>query len=263
MVGRTDADDVPPGPVIPNTRLRDRMSKANLSVPALARKTGIDERTITRWLNGQAKPQQQNADATAGALGCEVVELWPGLFATALEPEPGTIPAQVYPSRADIPITFWKAFFNDASEQIDICVFGGTFLFDTLPNFKRLMLNAVERGVKIRFAVGDPGSSAVHHRGVEEGIGDSLAGRCRMTLNRLETLDEQPGVEIHTHNSPLYVSMFRADQVIVANHHILGSPASDNPAMVIDRADAPDLWDQYETSFERIWAQSRSVRYPI
>lgn len=84
-----------------------------------------------------------------------------------------------------------------------------------------------------------------------------------MTLNRLETLNSQPGVEIHTHNSPLYVSMFRADKVIVANHHILGSPASDNPAMVIARVDAPDLWDQYETSFERIWSESRSVRYPI
>lgn len=263
MVEEAPVAGQPFGPPVRNSRLLEKVHKAGLSASKLARMTGIDERTITRWLNGEAKPQRPNAEAAAQALGCEVAELWPGLFAGALVPEPGTIPVQVYPSRADVPIAFWKAFFNEANEQIDLCVFGGTFLFDTLPNFKRLMTNAVERGAKVRFAVGDPGSAAVHQRGIEEGIGDSLAGRCRMTLNRAEALAQQTNIEIHTHSAPLYVSMFRADNVIVANHHILGSPASDNPVIVISRHDAPDLWDQYQTSFERIWSQSKAVHYPI
>lgn len=218
------------------------MDAAKLSIHGLARQAGLDERSITRWLRGEANPQRANAESAANALKCEVADIWPGLFASPIEPEPGSIPAQVYPSRADIPITFWKSFFNQANEKIDICVFGGTFLFDTLPNFTKLVNKAVERGANIRFAIGDPGSVAVHQRGVEEGIGDSLAGRCRMTLNRVETLAGKPNIEIHTHSSPLYVSMFRADDVLVANHHILGSPASDNPALVIMRGDAPELW---------------------
>jgi transcriptional regulator with XRE-family HTH domain len=244
----------------PNMRLKRQMTKAGYSILRLHNESGVSERTIGRYLSGEsANPRRGEAETVAGVLGCSVGDLWPELELAGHD----IIPVGVFPSRADIPVDFWRRFFNEAKERIDLCVFGGTFLYDALPGFNRMVREAADRGVTVRFAVGDPGSSAVHQRGIEEGIGDSLASRCRMTLNRVEPIAGHDNVEIRTHGMPLYVSMFRADDLLIANHHILGSPASNNPALVFCRDDAAELWELYQTSYEHIWSKSRPVTYPI
>ena len=97
-------------------------------------------------------------------------------------------------------------------------------------------------------------------RGEEEGIGTALAARCRMTLARLQPLSDTPGLEIRTHTTQLYTSMFRADDTLIANPHLYGAPASDNPAIVIKRDDAPDIWADHQLAFERIWNMARPIR---
>jgi transposase InsO family protein len=47
--------------------------------------------------------------------------------------------------------------------------------------------------------------------------------------------------------------MFRADNTLIANPRLYGAPASDNPALVIRRDDAPELRRDHQLSFERVW----------
>ena len=117
----------------------------------------------------------------------------------------------------------------------------------------KMLTAATERGVVIRFIVGDPDSAAVTQRGEEEQIGSSLAARCHMTLARLQSLVDAAGLEIRAHATPLYTSMFRADDTLIANPHLYGAPASDNPAIFIRRDDAPELWRDHQLAFERVW----------
>ena len=244
-----------------NQLMRRRMQAQSMSKSALSRATGLDERTIQRSLDGETMPQAQNALAIADALNCRSSDLWPDAFAAPRATAEGTVPAILYASRAQVPISVWHDLFAEATTAIDICVYGGTFLFDVVAGFSRLMTNAVDRGVHIRFVAGDPGSNAVHQRGVEESIGTSLSARCALTLGRLAAVAQMDGVEIRVHGTPLYASIFRVDDTLVANHHIYGSPASDNPAMLLRREHDAELWDKYEVSFEKVWARARPARY--
>ena len=81
-----------------------------------------------------------------------------------------------------------------------------------------------------------------------------------MTLARLQPISCIAGLEIRTHATPLYTSMFRADDTLIANPHLYGAPASDNPALVIRRDDAPELWHDHLLAFQRVWNTAHRIR---
>jgi len=236
------------------------MERTGLGVQELADLIAVDAKTVERWLSGETAPYPQNARRAAEVLDCDPADLWPDLFPIMTPPSAGTVAVSVYSSRADVPITVWKQLFEDAAEHLDILVYGGTFLFDGLPRFTKMLAAATERGVAVRFIIGDPECTTVMQRGAEEGIGAALAARCRMTLTRLQPLSDTSGLEIRTHTTPLYTSMFRADDTLIANPHLYGAPASDNPAIVIKRDDAPDLWNDHRLAFERVWNTARPLQ---
>ena len=243
--------------------LRERMKLQRVSIRDLAMRVGCDERTIQRACNGLTVPKSQIADRIARELDSDVTDLWPSSAIRRTLDAP-TVPARVFSSRAQIPIGIWRDAFSSAMERIDVCVYGGTFLFDTVPGFESMLREAASRGTRLRFVVGDPGSAAVHQRGAEERIGgEALSGRCRMTLARLEPLHAVENVEIRTQHTTLYASLFFADDVLFANHHILGSPASDNPVIELLREADRELWERYRESFETIWDTASPARYPL
>lgn len=254
MIGK---DSSPPSP---NRALRQRITQHGISVQALADIVGVDTKTVERWLSGTSVPYPENARRAADALKCEPADLWPDLFPVMTPPSAGTVAVSVYASRADVPVTVWTELFGAAREHIDILVYGGTFLFDSIPRFPKLLTAATKRGVVIRFIIGDPDSEAVAQRGEQEEIGSNLAGRCRMTLARLQPLSGTTGLEIRSHTTPLYTSMFRADGTLIANPHLYGAPASDNPTLVIRADDAPELWHDHLLAFQRVWDTAQPLR---
>lgn len=124
-------------------------------------------------------------------------------------PGTGTVAVSVYGSRADIPVTVWTELFGGALEAIDILVYGGTFLFDGVARFPKLLTAATDRGVAVRFIIGDPDSAAVAQRGAEEQIGSSLAGRCRMTLARLQPLVDTLTRDSYSHHAAVHLDVSR------------------------------------------------------
>lgn len=242
-------------------RLAYQMRIRHISIRDLATRAGCDERTIQRALNGETTPQVRVAESIAAVLECEPDEFWPRIG--HVSSSSAAMSVRLFPSRAQVPVDLWLDALAAATTRIDFCMYGGTFLFDNVHGFIRLVREAAARGTRVRIAVGDPGSAVVHQRGAEEGIGESLAGRCRLTLSRLESLQGLDGVEIRTHATPLYVSMFFIDDTLYANHHILGSPAGDNPVIEIFRNTDTELWETYTGSFEHIWAGARPAHYPV
>lgn len=242
--------------------LAEQMDKQRISIRDLATRAGCDERTVQRAVRGETTPKTHTAQDIAGVLGVDAADLWPR-FGIRPAIHAATIEVRLFPSRAQVPIELWRKMFEAATERIDICVYGGTFLFDNLHGFTRMIREAAERGTRVRFAVGDPESQGVRQRGAEERIGDALAGRCKMTLVHLEPLHDVEGVEIRMHGTPLYTSMFFIDDMLYANHHILGSPAGDNPVIELHREAQSELWDNYAASFDAVWSSGRPAPYPI
>jgi len=239
--------------LMPNNLLARRLKEQGFSRVRLSQETNLDSLTIDRILSGEtASPRDSTKALIAQALDTTVENLWPDSFQGLHDSAAGVIAAKVFPSRTSIPIEFWRELFAGAQRQIDICVFGGTFLFDRMTGFKKLLKNASENGADIRFVVGDSGSLGVQQHGEEERFGSSLAGRCRLTLEHMQPLVSDT-IQLRTSGATLYASLFRVDDTLVANHHIYGSPAGDNPCIFLDRESDPELWERYEESFQRIW----------
>lgn len=249
----------PPTYPRPNLTLRYHMEKEGLSEERLAGHIGRDARTVRRWLDGERMPQPGNAREAARVLGAQPQDIWPDIFPTLDPPSGGTVAVSTYSSRALVPVQVWRDHFATAVTGIDICVYGGTFLFDSVPGFARLLTDAVRRGVAVRVLVGDPDATIVQRRGAEVAIDDELPARCRLTVARLSPLAAAEGIQLRTHRTTLYAPLFRADDTLIANHHVYGSPASVNPAFVIERDADPELWATYLTSFELIWTGARPV----
>jgi len=234
----------PGGTPVPNAALDAAMKERGFTVDKLARAADVDAKTVWRLKHGETvAPQQANAEALAEALRTTPQALWPDRFAPPAPRSPDSRSVTMWDERADIPKTVWNNHFASAHHQIDVLVYGGTFLFDSVPRFLTTLRTAIAAGVR--------------QRGDEEQIGHSLASRCELTLTHLLPLRDATGQHVRVHDTPLYASLFRVDDTMIANHHIYGSPASENPTFLFHRPEAPHLFDGYITSFDTIWDHAK------
>ena len=62
-----------------------------------------------------------------------------------------------------------------------------------------------------------------------------------------------PGIEVRTHGTVLYNSIYRFDDEMIVNPHVYGKVASHAPALHLRRLSAGDLFTTYEDSFTAVW----------
>lgn len=252
--------------VAPNRALQQVMKAKGFSARKLAKAIGVTEITVHRWLgNVHIKVRLDNAQGAAHQLGCTPHELWPGQFPTPQQPVPAEdhmpVPFNptLYASRTQVPITMWHNHFANAQSAIDILVFAATFLFDTLDDFTTTLTEAAERGVQVRFLVGDPDGDNMRLRAQEEGIGESVRARSHNSVELLRPYATTPGLDVRTHQTTLYTSIFRVDDHLIVNIHIYGSPGRDNPVMIFSRQQEPRLWAKFERAFTRVWDDAKPL----
>lgn len=96
-------------------------------------------------------------------------------------------------------------------------------------------------------------------RGEEEGIGDLLAARCRLTWAYWKPFLSTPGIEARMHGSTLYNSIFRFDDTAMVNPHSLGAAASHSPVMHIQKIAGGRLFAHYLDGVDRTWDAARPL----
>jgi hypothetical protein len=240
-----------------NDRLRSALAAAGVTSVELGARIDVDPKTVDRWIANGRLPHRSNRQRVASALAQDEGYLWPDAFS-----EPHVSAASraevitVYPTRGAIPASLWHSLFRSASESIDVLAFAASFLHDTLPEVDEVLVEKARAGVRVRLVFGDPDSEAVRIRGVEEGIGESLAERCRLTWKYLEPVLAEPEVSVRAHATTLYCSMFRFDDDLLANHHLLGAPANHSPVVHLRRLVGGRLFDHHTKSFERVWSSA-------
>ena len=79
---------------------------------------------------------------------------------------------------------------------------------------------------------------------------DWLPERCASTMRYLQPVS---GIAVRQHQAVHYASLFRFDDILLANTHAAGVWACHSPVLQLRRTCSAHLFDFYLRSFERIW----------
>lgn len=244
---------------MPNHRLRSALSARSLTAATLASKLEVDPKTVERWVSTDRIPRASTRSQIVRELGYDETYFWPSLLggaqavgATSSEIE------QTWPTRAAIPGDVWHTLINDAS-RIEVLVYAATFLIDTY-RLGDALLNVSNKGGKARLLLGDSQSPALAQRGLDEGL-PNVPGRAASALEYLQAqgVPDSPGVELRLHDTPLYASLYRFDDVLLVNPHTHGLPAKDSPVLKLSPVPGGHLFDYYARAFERVWEGGRAL----
>jgi transcriptional regulator with XRE-family HTH domain len=245
----------------PNELLRARIAARGWRPSDLAARVQVDAKTVERWIHTGRVPHRTTRWSVAQALGVDELTIWP-----EVADHQGTRAASqaelvaVYPNRGQVPPALWTSMIRDSAESISLLVYAGLFWFDAHADLCDLLKARADAGVQVRLALGDPDAPAIATRGVEEGI--DMAARTRLTLGLIGPIVGHPGIEVRLHATTLYASLYRADDALLANTHVLGSPALHSPVLHLQRIPGGQMFDHYAASFERAWASARRYEIP-
>lgn len=180
-------------------------------------------------------------------------DLWPSLrqprAARAISPEL----VALYEQRADLPVSVLVDLMERATERIDVLVYAAVFLHEAYPRLNDLLRERAVEGCAVRIALGDPDSENVRQRGEEEKFGHGIESRCRLALMHYRPLLGTSGIEIRTHATTLYNSLYRTDDQMLVNAHAWGVNAFAAPVWHLRRTGAGKLFDTYAASFDAVW----------
>jgi hypothetical protein len=243
-----------------NERLRVALHEAGLRLDDLARHVGVDAKTAERWITKGRLPHPANRAQTARLVGVEELVLWPQLANGRHGRAVSTAELlEVYPVRGAVPADSWYALMESARRHIDVLVYAGLFLPDGRADLAVMLRRKAEDGVRVRLLFGDPSCDAVALRGREEETGDGMAARIRLAINYLRPAFDAPGVQVRSHETTLYNSIYRFDDELLVNTHAYGAGAPQSPVLRLRRVAGGQLFDYYMASFERVWESGASM----
>jgi hypothetical protein len=239
---------------MPNDRLRDVLLGKGLTPEDVAAHLGVDPKTVERWITLGRTPYPRHRHAIAVMTGESETYLWPGALPSYRRTEVAQSEiVQVYPHRNSVTADLWDALLEKAATYVDILVYVGMFMTEK-PDLLKTLRDKAENGARVRLLFGARDAPAVTQRSIDEGIGEhTIAAKIDHALAFFGALTRAPGIEIRTHATVLYNSIYRFDDQMIVNPHVYGKIAAHAPALHLRRLSAGDLFTTYEDSFTAVW----------
>ncbi|MEU7764532.1 XRE family transcriptional regulator [Nocardia sp. NPDC049190] len=239
-----------------NERLRGAMAAADLTKHALAERLEISTKTVERWITQDRCPHPGLRLKVAREVGRDETYLWPELLAGSRSATASLSElVQTWPTRPDVPHEVWRSLMRQATGQIDVLVYAGGFLVESL-DFVNVVRTKANAGVQVRILLGESDSPEVLARSREEGL-PSLPQRCLSTLEYLRETMDLPMVDIRTHRTTLYNSIYRFGDSMLVNTHSYGAYAAKSPVQHLQKVPGGHLFSYYLESFEAVWKTGR------
>jgi hypothetical protein len=159
----------------------------------------------------------------------------------------------VYARRSLIPPDLWDRLLSTATTYIDVLVYVGMFLTEK-PDLPAILREKAASGARVRLLLGDRTAPAVRQRSFDEGIGEqTISAKIDHALAFFRPLADAPGIQLRTHGTVLYNSIYRFDDQMIVNPHVYGKVAAHAPAFHLRRLSAGDLFTTYADSFTAVW----------
>ncbi len=236
-----------------NQRLADALVRKGLTAGQLAAEMGHNPKTVERWISGGQVPYPRSRERLARVLDAPVALLFPEL-ASSFGGSDELV--GLYATRAEVPVSLIATLVSESTRHIDVCAYAATWLWDSIPAFANLLAERSAAGASVRVCLGDPASEAVRLRGAEEGIGGAMAGRCRLAISYAAPLVAAVPGAVRLSPATLYASIFRFDDEVLANFHLLGNPAAASPVLHFRRRRDTGIAANVQRTFETVWAQA-------
>lgn len=245
---------------VTNTALRQAMADAQMTELALARRIGVDAKTVARWITRDGRiPHPRHRWAAAEALGVDEAVLWPDAIRTALKTGPDREVAAVYPYRSACPAALWRRLFTTAAREITLAGYTSYFLWIEQPNLAAALRRKAERGCAIRFLIGDPDSEATRQREKIEATPLTVSTRIAVTLEQLGRLRDTDGIEARFSDRHIAMSVFAFDDDMIVTPHLSNLMGHDSPALHLHRHQDDGLFDRFTMHVGALWDQARPV----
>jgi transcriptional regulator with XRE-family HTH domain len=242
-----------------NERLRAALTRARKTVDDAARATGVDQKTVYRWLGNAGRvPHPRHRYEIAKLTGEDEEWLWPAAAARSRAEVAGQAGELVatYSCRSDVPTALWWELISRTTKRIDLLGYTLYFLGLQHPELIPALQEKCGTGCNIRAAIGHPESDHVAYRDVEEGTPLTLAVRIRTTLSTWRVLFDCPGFELRFQDVPLYNSIFRFDDEMFVTPHLYATVGSQAPLLHLRRLGQGGIFDRFASHFDQVWAVS-------
>jgi transcriptional regulator with XRE-family HTH domain len=245
---------------VPNTALRQAMADARMTEQALARKIGVDEKTVGRWVAQDDRiPHPRHRWAACDALGADEAVLWPDAIRAAVKTGPDREIAAVYPYRSACPASLWRKLITSAKAEITFAGYTSYFLWIEQPNLALALRRKAEAGCRVRFLVGDPDSEVTRERERIEATPLTVSTRIAVTLEQLERLRDVTGIEARFSDRHIALSAFSFDDDMIVTPHLSNKAGHESPAFHVRRCQDDGIFDRFAMHVNALWDDGRPV----
>ncbi|HEV2372368.1 MAG TPA: DUF5919 domain-containing protein [Streptosporangiaceae bacterium] len=243
-----------------NVALRQAMSDAKMSAQALARRVGVDEKTVTRWVAQDGRtPHPRHRWATSEALGVDEAVLWPEAVRAAVKTGPDREIAAVYPHRSACPASLWRKLITTATREVTLAGYTNYFLWIEQPNLAAALRRKAGQGCRVRFLVGDPDSEVTRRREEIEATSLTVSTRIAVTMEQLERLRGTEGIEARFSDRHIALSVFTFDHDMIVTPHLSSLLGHDSPAFHLRRHQDDGVFDRFAGHVQALWDGGRDV----
>lgn len=121
------------GNAMANERLRAAISAKGETIQSVAQHVGVDPKSVERWITTDRTPHRGHRWKAASFLGADEVYLWPTVEKQAETASTSEL-VTYYPHRGAVPASLWSSLIERATDQVEILVYAGLFLFDSHPD---------------------------------------------------------------------------------------------------------------------------------
>jgi transcriptional regulator with XRE-family HTH domain len=245
---------------VANDALRQALAHAKMTNGDLARRVGVSEKTVSRWLLNEGRtPHPRHRWAVCQALEADEAVLWPEAFRAALKTGPDREIVAVYPYRSACPPALWRRLITAATSDITFAGYTSYFLWIEQANLSSALRRKAGAGCRVRFLLGDPDSDVTTGRERLEAVPLTVTTRIQVTLAELEPLRHVEGIEARFSDRHIAMSVFMFDSDMIVTTHLANLVGHDSPTFHLRRCQDDGLFDRYALHVRELWAAARPV----